>query len=60
MVIVSKVKVKKGKERKSKQKFKKYFPFRYVGSVTYGIRAQVATLGTLWVECKSKGTSWVK
>ena len=29
---------------------------RYRRYTTYGIRAQVTTLGPKWVECKSQGT----
>ena len=33
---------------------------RYLGYVTCGIRAQVATLGPLWADRKLEGTSWIK
>ena len=36
------------------------FTLRNFGYVTNGIRAQVATLGPLWVERKSEGTIWIK
>ena len=36
------------------------FTLSISGCVTNGIKAQVGTLGPLWVERKSKGKSWIK
>ena len=47
------------KVKKFTPKFSEFTLMNF-GYVTNGIRAQVATLGPLWAQHKSKGTSWMK